>query len=44
MMRKKISKKTKYINDFYNLKLYETRNIVENTILEFKQKYGADCL
>ena len=31
-------------NDYYNLKLYETRKIIENTIIEYVQKYGVDCL
>ena len=31
-------------NDYFNLKLNETRDIVENAIVEYEQKYGADCL
>ena len=31
-------------NFYNNIKLNETRNIVENTILECEQKHGADCL
>ena len=27
---------------YNNIKLNETRNIVENTLLEHKQKYGAN--
>ena len=30
--------------DYNNLKLNETRNIVEDTILEYEQKYGCDYL
>ena len=26
-----------------NIKLIETRNIVENTLLEYERKYGANC-
>ena len=29
---------------YYNFKLNETRNIVENTVLEYVQKYGNHCL
>ena len=28
--------------NYINIKLNETRNIVENTILEHEQKYGGD--
>ena len=30
--------------DYNNIKLNETRNIVENTILAYEQKYGVDYL
>ena len=28
---------------YYNIKLDEICNIVENTVLEHEQKYGANC-
>ena len=28
---------------YNNIKLKETRNIVENTLLEYERKYGANC-